>query len=170
MAIDQNQQTVYVSSPYDDIIIKLNIKLNATYVPYGSEGRNKRAQQQKEDENAADYSKANAVSRTVSKGSHLYTNSSWDLVDAEEKADFSYDKLKKDKLPEELKGKTTSEIKKYIETKRSEREKIQKQITDLSEKRRNYVAENSKEIDNNLENAMVQAIKRQAKKKSYTWE
>ena len=170
MAINQTQQTVYVHSPYDDIIIQLNVKLNATYVPYGSAGRNKRAQQHEEDENAADYSKANAVSRTVSKGSHLYTNSSWDLVDAEEKADFSYDKLKKDELPEELKGKTTSEIKKYIETKRSEREKIQEQIKELNEKRRIYVTENSKETNNGLENAMVQAIKTQAKSKNYTWE
>src|SRR5690606_31970535 len=121
MAINQYQQTVYVPSPYDDVIIQLNIKLNNTYVPYVTRGEMKQTMQQEQDANAEEYSKANAVSRTVSKGSHLYTNSTWDLVDAEKEAGFSYDKLKKDELPQELKGKTTSEIKKYLETKRNER-------------------------------------------------
>ena len=170
MAINQNQQTVYVPSPYDDVIIQLNIKLNNTYVPYGTRGEMKKAMQNEQDSNAEEYSKANAVSRTVSKGSHLYTNSTWDLVDAEKEEDFSYDKLKKEELPQELKGKSTSEIKKYLETKRSEREAIQKEIMELNEQRRKYIAEHSKETNNGLENAMVEAIKKQAKKKNYTWQ
>lgn len=170
MAINQNQQTVYVPSPYDDLIIQLNLKLNKTYVPYGHAGVAKSRMQREQDDNAAGYSKANAVNRTVSKGSHLYTNSSWDLVDAEKKADFSYDKLEKEELPKELKEKSPSEIKKYLETKRTEREKIQKEIMELNEKRRKYLAENTKETKNGLENAMLQAIKKQAEKKSYTWE
>lgn len=170
MAINQNQQTVYVPSPYDDIIIQLNVKLNNTYVPYGSAGKEKSRVQHEQDANAAEYSKANAVSRTISKGGHLYTNSTWDLVDAEEEADFSYDKLKKDELPQELKGKNASEIKKYLEAKRTEREEIQKQIMDLNEQRRKYISENTKETSNGLEDAMVQAIKKQAEKKNYTWD
>lgn len=170
MAINQNQQTVYVPSPYDDIIIQLNVKLNKTYVPYGSAGKEKSRVQHEQDANAAEYSKANAVSRTISKGGHFYTNSTWDLVDAEEEADFSYDKLKKDELPQELKGKSASEIKKYLEAKRAEREEIQKQIMDLNEQRRKYIAENTKETSNGLEDAMVQAIKKQAEKKNYTWD
>jgi len=170
MAINQNQQTVYVPSPYDDVIIQLNIKLNNTYVPYGTRGEMKKAMQNEQDSNAEEYSKANAVSRTVSKGSHLYTNSTWDLVDAEKEEDFSYYKLKKEELPQELKGKSTSEIKKYLETKRSEREAIQKEIMELNEQRRKYIAEHSKETNNGLENAMVEAIKKQAKKKNYTWQ
>ncbi|SRX53772.1 VWA domain-containing protein [Aequorivita sp. CIP111184] len=170
MAINQNQQTIYVPSPYDDLIIQLNVKLNNTYVPYGSAGSKKSRVQQEQDANAAEYSKANAVSRTVSKGSHLYTNSTWDLVDAEKEEDFSYEKLKKDELPQELKGKNASEIKKYLETKHFEREDIQKQIMDLNEQRRKYIADNSKQTENGLESAMVQAIKKQAEKKNYTWE
>ncbi|PHR11233.1 MAG: hypothetical protein COA40_11390 [Aequorivita sp.] len=170
MAINQNQHTVYVPSPYDDIIIQLNLKLNNTYVPYGSKGKDKSRIQEEQDANAAEYSKENAVSRTVSKGSHLYTNSTWDLVDAEKEADFSYEKLKKEELPQELKGKTSSEIKKYLEAKRLEREKIQNKIMKLNEQRRKYIAETTKETNNGLESAMVQAIKKQAKKKKYTWE
>ncbi|MEM0519285.1 vWA domain-containing protein [Aequorivita flava] len=170
MAINQNQQTLYVSSPYDDVIIQLNSKLNKTYVPYGSNGDAKRHIQQTQDNNAAEYSKANAVSRTVSKGSHLYNNSTWDLVDAEEDANFSFKQLKKDDLPQELKGKTTTQIKKYLEAKRNERAAIQSEIKALNEQRRKYLAENTKEAPNELENAMIQAIKKQAEKKNYTWQ
>jgi len=170
MAINQNQHTVYVPSPYDDIIIQLNLKLNNTYVPYGSRGKDKSRIQEEQDANAAEYSKENAVSRTVSKGSHLYTNSTWDLVDAEKEADFSYEKLKNEDLPQELKGKTSSEIKKYLGAKRLERENIQNEIMKLNEQRRKYITENTKETNNGLEGAMVQAIKKQAEKKKYTWD
>ena len=34
MAIDHNQEIVQIKTPYDDIILKLNIKLNKTYVAY----------------------------------------------------------------------------------------------------------------------------------------
>ncbi len=170
MAINQNQQTVHIATPYDDLIIQLNIKLNKTYVPYGSAGESKSRMQAEQDENAAQYSKANAVSRTVSKGSHLYTNSTWDLVDAEKEADFSYETLKKDELPEALKGKSSTEIKKYLETKRIERESIQNEIAKLNEERRKYIAENTKQTNNGLESAMLKAIKKQAEKKNYIWQ
>ncbi|MFV0540828.1 MAG: vWA domain-containing protein [Aestuariibaculum sp.] len=82
MAINHNQKTTHIASPYDDEILKLNRKLNSTYVVYGEAGREKMNTQAEQDTNAANYSKANAVSRTISKSSHLYKNESWDLVDA----------------------------------------------------------------------------------------
>jgi len=169
-AIDHNKKTQHIVSPYDDLILQLNIKLNGTYVPYGAAGREKIALQSEQDDNAADYSKANAVSRTVSKGSHLYKNASWDLVDAEEESDFSYSKLNKDKLPDELKNKSTTEIKEYINLKKEERNKIQKEIATLNKKRRDFIATESKNKENGLESAMLTALRSQAKKKNYTWD
>ncbi len=170
MAINHNQHTVHIASPYDDLILRLNIQLNGTYIPYGSRGRMKIAVQEEQDANAAGYNKANAVSRTVTKGSHLYKNSSWDLVDAEQEAGFNYDKLKKEDLPDNLKGKSKSEIKAYVAKQRRERESIQKEIVDLNDKRRKYIAEKKKGGDNGLESAMIQALKKQAEKKDYNWE
>ena len=169
MAINHNQETVHIASPWDDLIIQLNIKLNNTYVPYGRYGRKKIAMQEEQDSNAAGYSKANAVGRTVTKGSHLYKNSSWDLVDAEAEEGFSYSELKKEDLPEALQGKSNSEIKAYIELQRGEREQIQNKIRELSEKRRKFVANHKDEKSNGLESVMVNAIKKQAEKKNYTW-
>lgn len=169
MAINHNHATTYVSSPYDDKILQLNQKLNQTYVAYGSYGKEKMAIQAEQDSNAQGYSAANAVSRTVSKSSHLYKNDSWDLVDAEEQKSFNYDNLKDTDLPQELKGKSKSEIKAYIAKKRDERQAIQDEIQQLNEKRRQYVMTQQKDNANGLENAMIQAIKTQAKQKNYVW-
>ena len=170
MAINHNEATIHVASPYDDKILELNEKLNKTYVAYGSSGRKKMEMQAEQDSNAMSYNKANAVSRTVSKSSRLYKNSSWDLVDAEKESDFSYEELKDSELPEELKGKSKSEIKSYVENKRKAREKLQNEIAALNLKRRDYVAKQNNETSNSLENAMIKALKSQAEKKNYSWE
>ncbi|MBV7269447.1 vWA domain-containing protein [Winogradskyella luteola] len=170
MAINHNKATVHIASPYDDKILELNEKLNKTYVAYGKTGRAKMELQAEQDSNARGYNKANAVSRTVSKSSRLYKNSSWDLVDAEKEDNFSYDDLKEEELPKELKGKSKDEIKSYIEKKRKERGKFQQAIAELNIKRRDYISKKSADKSNGLENAMVKAIKTQALQKNYKWE
>ena len=169
MAINQNHATTYVASPYDDQILHLNIKFNGTYIAYGNLAEEKTALQSEQDSNALGYSKANAVSRTVSKSSHLYFNSGWDLVDAETDKNFRYEDLKDSDLPSELKGKTTTEIKAYVAKKRKEREAIQKEIQELNLKRKDYILKQQKKTDNSLENAMIKAIKTQARQKNYRW-
>lgn len=169
MAINHNKATTYVATPFDDQILQLNQKLNKTYVAYGAAGKSKMMQQSLEDDNAMGYSSANAVSRTVSKSSHLYKNSTWDLVDAEKEDDFKYEDLDKDELPEELKDKNASEIKAYVAKKRKERESIQEDIQTLNQKRRAYISNQQKDNSSRLDNAMIQAIKTQAKAKKYNW-
>lgn len=170
ISINHNKQTIHIASPYDDIIIQLNVRLNNTYVPYGQRGRSKMAMQAEQDDNAAGYSKANAVSRTVSKGSHLYKNSSWDLVDAEEEKDFSYDELKKEELPKELRGKSNKELRDYLENTRQERATIKEEIAQQNAKRRDFIADKKSESSNGLEAAMITSLKRQASKKNYEWD
>jgi len=171
MAINHNRQVVHIDTPYDKVIIKLNSKLNKTYISYGRMGASKMALQSTQDANAMEMEEAVAVKRTVSKSSRLYSNSSWDLVDASDDKEFDVSKIDKDALPSQLKGKSDSEIKSYIDAKKSERIQIQKEIQKLNQKREDYISEN--QADNSkgeLENAMLEAIKRQASKKNYTWE
>ena len=168
-AIDHNQQTTHIASPYDDQILQLNIKLNNTYIPYGSKGRAKVAMQYEQDENAMEYSKANAVSRTVSKGSHLYKNESWDLVDAAKKKDFDYRKMKNEFLPKTLQDKSSEEIEAYVTSKGEERKIIQEKIAALNKERREHISNEKKGADNGLESAMIKALKKQAEKKNYSW-
>ncbi|UII76944.1 VWA domain-containing protein [Flagellimonas sp. HMM57] len=170
MAIDHNKQVVHIDTPYDDVIIKLNSKLNTTYISYGALGSTKKAQQSMQDLNAAEMEEAVVVKRAVSKSSRFYENSSWDLVDAIEDDKFEIDELNDKDLPKELKGKSKKEMTAYLEGKKAERVKIQKQIQDLNRKRETYIAENQKEETGELENALLSAIKTQAAKKNYKWD
>ncbi|WP_149304003.1 vWA domain-containing protein [Pareuzebyella sediminis] len=171
MSIDHNRHTVHIDTPYDEIIIELNSKLNQTYISYGSLGKAKMKKQYVQDANAYEMEADVAVKRAVSKSSRLYKNEQWDLVDASAQDDFDINQLDAASLPEELKEKNASEIASYIEEKKSERRYIQKEIQELNIKRENYLAEHQKESDEGqLENAMLQAIKKQAADKNYQWE
>ena len=57
-----------------------------------------------QDSNAETYGQANKVERAVSKSSHAYRNSSWDLVDASKENEEIVAKAKDEELPKEMKG------------------------------------------------------------------
>jgi hypothetical protein len=170
IAIDHNRQVVHVATPYDDVIIQLNAKLNKTYISYGYAGARKMAAQAEQDTNAYELNEGVALKRAVSKSSRLYNNSSWDLVDAAEDKEFEVSKLKEEDLPSELKGKTDKQIEKYIADKKTERAKIQKEIRELNRKREAHIAKNQKEQQGELESALLTAIKNQGAKKNYKWD
>lgn len=169
MNIDQNVKEVYIASPYDDEILKLNQKLNKTYVSYGSKGKAMMARQTTQDANAASMGAGAAINRAQSKSTSNYSNTQWDLVDAVEEDEGALDKLKEEEKPEELKGKSKDEIKKYVAEKKKERETVQKKINELNAKRNKYVAEKRKESaeEVTLDAVMMKAVKEQAMKKNY---
>ncbi|MCB0471931.1 MAG: VWA domain-containing protein [Flavobacteriaceae bacterium] len=172
MAIDHNEAIVHIASPYDDVIIQLNSQLNDTYIYYGAQGYSKMQLQAVQDKNAEALDEEVIVKRAVSKSSRIYKNSSWDLVDASDDKDFRYDKLDKKSLPAELQSKNTEEIRKYVTAKKAKRAEIQKRINDLNKLRDAYVTKKKQEnntASNGLDNAMIKAIKKQAKTKNYIW-
>jgi predicted house-cleaning noncanonical NTP pyrophosphatase (MazG superfamily) len=169
MAIDHNQQAIHIATPYDEIIIRLNSQLNGTYISYGPLGTGKRAQQAAQDANAMEMEADVAVKRAVSKSSRLYSNESWDLVDAAAQPGFSIAVVKEDELPAELRNKSEKELQKYIELKQEERISLQNQIQEVNKKREAYIREKQKSEQGGLESAMIQAIKKQALKKDYHW-
>ncbi|KPM31382.1 Von Willebrand factor type A [Croceitalea dokdonensis DOKDO 023] len=169
MAIDQNKKIVHIETPYDEVIIKLNHKLNNTYIQYGSLGAKKYEAQSAQDAEAAYVAKEVAVKRAVSKSSRLYNNASWDLVDAYDKDQIALSDLKPSQLPEVLKNKTEKEIEAYITLKKAERAQIQQAIQKQNAKRQKFIEEHTKEEDGKLENAMLSAIKKQAATKDFKW-
>ncbi len=171
IAIDHNKKVVHIDTPYDDEMMELNKKLNTTYVSYGSSGVAKAAMQSQQDVNAVKMEKAVAIKRAESKSSRLYKNKSWDLVDALEEETVELEDVDKSSLAAPLQGKSTEEIKTYVKEKKEERIKIQKQIKELSKKRRTYIDQNQKkeESKGELESAINKAIKKQAKAKNYKW-
>jgi len=57
----------------------MNERLNNTYLYYGKSGASKKEMQSAQDKNAESYGRSNKVERAVSKSSHAYKNSTWDL-------------------------------------------------------------------------------------------
>lgn len=171
MTINHNKNIVHIVTPYDSDIIILNKKLNKTYIHYGNAGYSKYQKQALQDTNAEELNEAVVVKRAVSKSSRLYNNSSWDLVDASKDKKVDYTKLKKEQLPQHLRSKSTKEIKTYVETKSKERQEIQQKIQELNKKRKQFIAKKQKANakNNELESVMIKAIKKQAKKKNYSW-
>ena len=162
--INHNDRRVYVATPYDDKIIGLGKQLNNTYMSYGNEKvrRAKMANVAKQDANSQKLSKSSYIERNLVKSKKQYTSVSSDLVDAYMADEESIYKIKKEKLPDELKGKSDKEIKVIIEKKKQERVTLQKEIKTLEGERAGYLAKKVKKDDKNLGSAIISSIRKQA--------
>ena len=170
MSIEQNRKTVYIPSPYDKEIDACNERLNKTYIYYGRSGAHKKEQQEIQDRNAESYGQANKVERAISKSTHAYKNSSWDLVDAAKDDGKVITETDDEYLPEEMKGMSDEAKKEYVKQKSAERARIQKEIQQLNEKRRVYIEQKTAgQNDAMLDAAMIKAIKEKAKGKNLSW-
>ncbi len=171
MSIQQDRKTVNIPTPYDEKIDAMNDRLNNTYVYYGATGSSKKELQLSQDKNAEKYSRSNKVERAVSKSSHAYKNSTWDLVDAAKDNEKVIEETKVDDLPTEMRSMNTEQRKVYVKEKSEERRKIQFEIQSLNKQRQEYLAAHtSKEgKEGMLDEAMINAVKQQAKSKNLVW-
>jgi hypothetical protein len=171
MSIEQNNQTVYVPTPYDNQIAALNDKLNATYVYYGASGASRKQQQILQDKNAASYGLANMAERSFCKSSHAYKNSSWDLVDAAKDNEKVITETNSADLPDEMRTMSIAQRKVYINQKTEQRTKIQVEIQSLNKKRQEYIFNNTPQSskDKMLDASMMKAIKQQGIAKNLKW-
>ena len=172
MSIEQNRKTVYISTPFDKQIDACNERLNKTYIYYGAGGEQKKEAQATQDKNAESYGMGNKVDRAVSKSSHAYTNSSWDLVDAAKEDESIIASAPAAQLPKEMQGMSEAQRKDYVKQKAAERKKIQDEIQELNKKRQAYIAANTpkESVDAMLDGAMIKAIREKAKGLGLVWE
>lgn len=169
MNINHNKKTVYVVTPYDVEIQQLNLDLNKTYVPYGKKGNAMKQNQQIQDDNSQKYGTSNKVNRAISKGSHVYKNTQWDLIDASEENEKTVEQLSTKELPQEMQKMNVEERKVYVQKKRTERNEVQKRIQKLAVKRKQYINEQGKAKENTLDNVMLETVKKQAKTKNFNF-
>jgi len=171
--IDSDRKVLYIETPYDLKISECNAKLNDTYIYYGNHGSEYRLKQITQDKNAEMQSASNLVERTVAKSKkNAYKNDHWDLVDKAEKDAGFIATVKESELPAELKGKSKEEIQKTIAAKSAARDKIQKEIEELSKKRQTYIDSEMKKRGNDdsddLGKAIESSIVELAKKNGYS--
>jgi len=158
--IDMNRGATVVSAPQDKELADLSAKLNTTYVAYGKQAEQLKENQKAQDANAGKVAPGAAAQRAESKAGALYRNGHWDLVDKlKEDPKFDIKKVPEDELCTELKKLKPEEREQFVKDKLAEREKIQKQILDLSKQRGDYVREQQKKNPNPAEKAFEDAVK-----------
>lgn len=171
-AIDMQHGTFQIRAPQDDILLKLNVELNATYIPFGAGGRAGCQNQLAQDENAATMGVQAAPSRVAAKASKLYRNAAWDLVDAFLEKDFALADVDDEELPADLRPLTLAEREAVIQQKLAARQDVQRRIAEVNAAREAYLrAERAKQGDKvGLDDAIVAALRSQAESKGFTFE
>lgn len=144
--IDQNKKRPVIDTPYDKEITDCNSLINRTYIPIGEAGRRGLTNQAIQDSNALRASPVAGAERGAFKATDLY-KCEWDLVDkviADPK--FDLNSVKKEDLPEEMRGLSSDEKVAHIKKKIAERAEIQKKIAELSKKRAKFLEEVEKKL------------------------
>lgn len=149
--INQQYRIVNIVTPYDDEIQRCNERLNKTYIYYGNSGMAGYQNQAAQDMNSMGVSKSNYTERAVTKSNKLYNNSGWDLVDKVAVDSLYIEKVEMNDLPSEYKDLTHSELRILVAEKTTERSEIQKQISSLAVRRQEYIDNQSKTDDSELD-------------------
>jgi len=171
MTINQDEQSAYIPSPYDDDILKLNKQLNETYIGYGDLGALNKSRQEAQDSNAGSMSLKSSISRAKSKASLQYKNTDWDIVDAYDADKNKVLSMPDDELPEVMKGMDADARSAYITDLKSQRTSIQEGIKVLEGKRKTHVAKEkaNQAKTRTLDEIVVSAVKEQARTNGFAF-
>lgn len=138
-AIDHQNGTVAIASPFDARLGELSTALNATYIPYGAAGAAGLSNQRAQDLNAGKLSSDAAAARAVCKSTGNY-QCGWDLVDGSRSGEIKLDAVKADDLPADLRKLSKAELQKHVDATWTQRSELQKQIAELDIQRQAFVA------------------------------
>lgn len=169
-AIDMKCGTIQLEAPQDKILLELNMKLNATYVPYGDAGREGAANQMAQDVNAEKMGPATRASRVVAKSQPVYRNESWDLVDAVAKGEKKVGDVKEEHLPAAMRAMKDAEREQHVQQMQQQRADLQKQIAEVGSEREKFLRARRAEASDGkmaLDDAILAALREQAKKQGF---
>jgi hypothetical protein len=166
--INSDLKTIAVATPYDDQIDQLNVQLNNTYIHYGSSGKESKQKQITEDGNQLKYSKANKISRTLSKSSNVYYNGKWDLVDAYSGNKEIVKEIEKTTLPDSIQALSTADLQDFVIEKSNERIAINSKIAELGAERARYITKAKiSSSEKSLGDEMIKTIRTEATKNGF---
>lgn len=159
-AIDQAAGTYQVATPLDQELADLNTRLNGTYVGYGERGSEGKDNQVRQDANAMSMGMGSLGSRVAAKSKNAYDNASWDVVDAVQSGRLDVAAAPAAALPAPMQSLSAEERKQYVEELAEEREKLKREIDEVSRKRAEYVEAAAPDADG-LDDAILEAIDEQ---------
>lgn len=162
--LDQDQKVAYVPAPQDEEIARLSGALNDTYIPYGAEGTAGQARQKAQDSNATGANMGASISRAFTKSTRLYSNSTWDLVDAVNNQKLDLASVKSADLPPALQKMSVEQRKAVVKEKTEERARLQARLQDLEKERKGYLAQirRAEAAPDTLDAVMMQGLRDQA--------
>lgn len=162
-----------IATPMDDQLVELNKELNETYVAFGRDGEQHKANQVEQDKNTENMSAPSIASRTLTKIGALYDNAKWDLVDALESGTSVAD-IKTEDLPEPMQAMNTEEREAYVGELASRRQAISAKIEEIGERRDDFIdaerAQLSGDADAGLDTAIIGGVRELAKRKGFEFE
>jgi len=171
VSIDHNRRAEYICAPQDRELEELGIKLNSTYIRFGTAGDAGSANQIAQDSNAASTGQGSSVNRAIAKASVHYRNSTWDLVDAVKNNEVDFRKLPEQDLPAEMQSMSQAQRETHVRTKAAEREQIQQRIRQLDKNRAEYLEAEKKKKGSTgvqtLDSAIIKSVREQAGKKNF---
>lgn len=173
-AIDKDHGNVVIETPFDAQLQALSTALNATYLPYGADGKRGAVNQVAQDQNCAGLNSQVIALRAVCKAGDNYSNSTWDLVDACREQTVKLEELPAEQLPEAMRAMSVEERQKLVDEMQTKRNAVQVQIQELGKKRDAAVAEEMKKraLDptKSFDFAVRQAVRQQAQQRGLTIE
>jgi len=159
--INQDAVEPDIPTPFDNALTLLNNKLNETYIGYGNLGSINKIKQEEVDKLNGYSSEVISKRITAKAKSNVYFNSSWDLVDAVKTDSMYFNKVDMKTLPDSLKNKSRAQLQQFVKQKADERNKIQKEIENVSLDREKFiVAEKSKQQLNKNEPTMKSEVEK----------
>jgi Mg-chelatase subunit ChlD/Skp family chaperone for outer membrane proteins len=172
-AIDQQNGTVTIATPFDAELATLSVAINETYVWYGKAGVEACENQKAQDSNAAGANGATAACRALTKGSCAYVARN-DLVDAVKTGQLKLADVKKEELPEKMKEMTIEQKQKWLDDAGARRAEIAKKIQAIGQKRDGFLTEElarqQKDDNHSFDRAVRDAVRRQAEAKGFKFE
>lgn len=172
-ALEQSGGMQVVETPYDADLARLNRAIGATLLPYGSErARSAVLAKQALAESAPAPAAADRLVYNLKAGKAVQGEG--ELLDAIRSGRVSLESLGPDDLPKDLRGLSKDELKKEIESRRAEREKLQAEIAALAARREAYIKEESAKRSrenerDSFDKKVSDTIKKQGAKKGLTY-
>ena len=167
----QQENTIVITTPFDTKLIELSTAINATYVPFGKEGGAWALNQGTQDSNAAGLNSAAAAQRCQTKGSGLYWNAHWDLVDACRDPKFKLEDVKAEDLPEAVRAMSAQQRREHVAAQQRKRDELKKEIEAVGAQRDAFVVAERKKLgaagDAQFDSVVLEAVRRQAEARGF---
>jgi hypothetical protein len=169
-AIDHQNGTLAIASPFDVRLAELGAALNTTYIPYGSAGLAGQSNQATQDQNAKTMNSNAAAERALCKSGAQY-QCTWDLVDACRSGQLKLESVKAEDLPEDLRKLSRAELQDRLDECFAKRTSLQQEIAELGRQRQAFIAaemvKNALDPSKSLDAVLRGAIREQASAKGF---